>query len=209
MVSHLTTASAIRPVAARRGALAREQTLWAYIFLLPWIIGLVVFILGPILFSLGLSFFTYTLGRDATFVGLDNWIRAFTQDELFWPTILRTFVYTACVVPLSVFGALMTAMLLNQKLRGTTFYRTVFFMPHLAPVVAAIYIWLWLLNPQYGLLKRNHLADWFAPHRHRLQRTGLVRRSRLGDARVDGCRVVGRHRRQHDGDLPGRLAGHS
>ena len=144
--------SAAKPLAARRGALAREQTLWAYIFLLPWIIGLVVFILGPILFSLGLSFFTYTLGRDATFVGLDNWIKAFTQDELFWPTILRTFVYTACVVPLSVFGALFTAMLLNQKLRATTFYRTVFFMPHLAPTVAAIYIWLWLLNPQYGLL---------------------------------------------------------
>jgi multiple sugar transport system permease protein len=132
--------------------LAREQTRWAYIFLLPWIIGLVMFIAGPILFSLGLSFFTYTLGREATFVGLDNWIKAFTQDELFWPTILRTLVYTACVVPLSVFGALFTAMLLNQKLRATSFYRTVFFMPHLAPTVAAIYIWLWLLNPQYGLL---------------------------------------------------------
>lgn len=153
MATRVATAAAAGSArAARRGTLQREQTLWAYVFLAPWIVGLTVFIAGPILFSLGLSFFTYTLGREATFVGLDNWIKAFTQDELFWPTILRTFVYTACVVPLSVFGALFTAMLLNQRLRGTTFYRTVFFMPHLAPTVAAIYIWLWLLNPQYGLL---------------------------------------------------------
>jgi multiple sugar transport system permease protein len=139
-------------IAPRRASLQRQQTLWAYVFLLPWIIGLSVFILGPILFSLGLSFFNYTLGREASFVGLANWIRAFTQDELFWPSIARTFLYTAFVVPLSVFGALLTAILLNQKLRGTTVFRTLFFMPHLVPIVAATYIWLWLLNPQYGLL---------------------------------------------------------
>ena len=145
------TAAAARPLAAP-GKLQREQVFWAYVFLLPWIVGLVVFVTGPILFSLGLSFFNYTLGREADFVGLDNWIKAFTQDDLFWPTVLRTFVYTAFVVPLSVLGALLTAILLNQRLRGTTIYRTLFFMPHLAPTVAAIYIWLWLLNPQYGLV---------------------------------------------------------
>jgi multiple sugar transport system permease protein len=141
------------PIAGRRrSTLQREQVFWAYVFLLPWMIGLTVFIVGPILFSLALSFFNYTLGREATFIGLDNWIKAFTQDEQFWPSIARTFLYTAVVVPLSVFGALLTAILLNQRLRATTFYRTLFFMPHLAPVVAATYIWLWLLNPQYGLL---------------------------------------------------------
>jgi multiple sugar transport system permease protein len=150
MVAH--AAATATPRVGRRATLGREQIFWSYIFLLPWVIGLLVFIVGPILFSLGLSFFTYTLGRDATFVGLDNWIKAFTHDELFWPSIGRTFLYTACVVPLSVFGALLIAILLNQKLRATTFYRTVFFMPHLAPTVAAIYIWMWLLNPQYGLL---------------------------------------------------------
>jgi multiple sugar transport system permease protein len=155
MATHATTATttaAARQAVARRGSLGKEQTFWAYMFLLPWMIGLVVFIVGPILFSLVLSFFNYTLGREATFIGLDNWIKAFTQDEQFWPSIGRTFAYTAFVVPLSVFGALLTAILLNQRLRATTFFRTVFFMPHLAPVVAATYIWLWLLNPQYGLL---------------------------------------------------------
>src|SRR5215470_5447461 len=148
-VAHAAPAARAR---SQPSKLHREQVLWAYIFLLPWIIGLIVFVSGPILFSLGLSFFNYTLGSEISFVGLANWIKAFTGDDLFWPSITRTFLYTAIVVPLSVFGALLVAILLNQKLRGTTFYRTVFFMPHLAPVVAAIYIWLWLLNPQYGLI---------------------------------------------------------
>src|SRR5690348_4788120 len=121
MATLTQAAAATRPVARRR-TLRREEVMWAYIFLLPSIIGLVVFIMGPILFSLGLSFFNYTLGGpEATFIGLDNWIKAFTQDDLFWPSIVRTFAYTAVVVPLSVFGALMTAVLLNQKLRLTTF----------------------------------------------------------------------------------------
>ena len=126
-----------RPVSAQR-SLRREEVTWAYVFLLPWLIGLTVFIVGPILFSLGLSFFNYTLGREYTFIGLDNWIRAFTQDELFWPTLGRTFLYTALVVPLSVFGALFTATLLNKGLRATAVYRTIFFMPHLVPLVAAM-----------------------------------------------------------------------
>jgi multiple sugar transport system permease protein len=144
-------AVAARPVKAG-GSLRRNEMIWAYVFLTPWIIGLIVFILGPMLFSLGLSFFSYTLGRDYAFVGLDNWIRAFTGDELFWPSIRLTLLYTAVFVPLSVFGALGTAMLLNQRLRGTTFYRTIFFLPHLAPIVAAVYIWLLLLNGTHGLV---------------------------------------------------------
>ncbi len=148
----LAQATTTARVTEAKGRLRREEVFWAYIFLLPWIIGLVLFIVGPMLFSLGLSFFTYTLGRDYSFAGLDNWIRAFTKDELFWPSVGRTLLYAAVLVPLSVFGALGTAMLLNQRLRFTTFYRTVFFLPHLAPIVAAAYIWLLLLNGTYGLV---------------------------------------------------------
>jgi multiple sugar transport system permease protein len=148
-------ATAARPATAR-SSLKREETFWAYIFLSLWIFGLVAFILGPMLFSLVLSFFNYTLGRDfdlaGNFAGLDNWTRAFTKDERFWDSLRITFTYTFIMVPLSVFGALLTAMLLNQGLKATTTYRTVFFMPHLAPTVAAVYIWLWLLNPSYGLI---------------------------------------------------------
>jgi multiple sugar transport system permease protein len=145
-------AAAIARTSTATGSLRRDELFWAYVFVAPWIIGLVVFVLGPMLFSLILSFFNYTLGRDYAFIGLDNWIRAVTKDELFWPSVGRTFLYAVVTVPLSVFGALLTAILLNQGLRFTTFYRTVFFMPHLVPVVAAVYIWVWLLSGSYGLV---------------------------------------------------------
>jgi multiple sugar transport system permease protein len=174
-VSQQTTA-VTRPATAARGALQREETLWAYIFLVPWILGLVLFVLGPMLLSLVLSFFTYTLGRDYTFVGLGNWIHAFTRDEFFWPSLGRTFYYTLVAVPLSVIGALFTAILLNQGLRATTFYRTVFFMPHLAPTVAAVYIWLWLLNPSYGFV--NEIIFQVT---YRLRGTGIEGPNWFGD----------------------------
>jgi len=137
---------------AATGSLRRDEVFWAYVFVAPWLIGLVVFVLGPMLFSLVLSFFTYTLGRDYAFAGFENWIRAFTKDELFWPSVGRTILYAIIVVPTSVVGALLTAILLNQGLRFTTVYRTVFFMPHLVPIVAAVYVWVWLLNGSYGLV---------------------------------------------------------
>jgi multiple sugar transport system permease protein len=168
-------AVAARPAKAK-GTLRRDETLWAFVFLAPWLIGLAAFILGPMLFSLGLSFFTYSLGRDYSFAGFDNWIRAFTKDEFFWPTVGRTVIYAAVLVPLSVLGALGTAMLLNQKLRFTTTYRTVFFMPHLVPVVAATYIWVWLLNGQFGLI--NEILFQIGYH---LTGTGFKGPNWLGD----------------------------
>ena len=94
MATRTSPVTLARPAAGRRSSLRREEIMWAYVFLAPWIIGLTVFIIGPILFSLVLSFFNFTLGREYTFIGFDNWIRAFTQDELFWPSILRTFAFT-------------------------------------------------------------------------------------------------------------------
>ena len=149
MLQEATTAA---PATKVRTTLRREEIIWSYVFLLPWLIGLFVFTLGPMLFSLALSFTGYSLGRDFVFTGLENWNRAFFKDELFWPSVGRTVLYAAIIVPVGVAGALLTAMLLNQGLRFTTGYRTLFFLPHLAPTVAAVYIWTWLLNAKYGLV---------------------------------------------------------
>jgi multiple sugar transport system permease protein len=145
-------ATARTGAATRRRGLAREEAIFAYIFLLPWIVGFVAFVAGPILASLYLSLTEYDIVKPPDFIGIGNYIRAFTQDELFWPSILRTFEYAAIIVPTGVGGALLVAVLLNQGLRLTNFYRTVFFMPHLTPVVASVFIWLWLLHPQYGFV---------------------------------------------------------
>jgi multiple sugar transport system permease protein len=136
----------------RRSAVARQEAIFAYVFLLPWIVGFVCFVAGPILASLYLSLNRYNIVEPPEWVGLGNFIQAFTQDPLFWGSIAKTFIYAAVVVPTGVGGALLVAVLLNQSLRFTSFYRTIFFLPHLTPFVAAVFIWSWLLNPQFGLI---------------------------------------------------------
>ncbi len=130
--------------------LQAKKALWGYVFLLPWAIGLIVFWLGPIFASLIFSFTEYDMLSDMKFVGLDNYRKAFTGDELFWPSLGRTFTYSIVVVPLGLLGALGLAMLLNRGMRGSAIFRTFFFLPSLTPAVALALVWAWLLHSQVG-----------------------------------------------------------
>jgi multiple sugar transport system permease protein len=135
------------------GAKSRFQirrALWGYVFALPWILGLVIFWGGPILASFYFSFTNYEVIGAPRFLGLENYIRAFTRDDLFWPSLGRTFMFTVLYVPITVVGALLLAVLLNQKLKGTNIYRTIFFVPHLIPAVAIAVVWIYLMQPRFG-----------------------------------------------------------
>jgi multiple sugar transport system permease protein len=140
------------PIRRRRSSQARGEMIVAYLFLLPWIVGFLGFVIGPILASLVLSLTDYNIVQTPTFLGIGNYVRAFTQDTLFWGSLERTFLYAAVVVPTGVGGALGVAILLNQGLRNTNVYRTLFFLPHLTPFVAAVFIWKWLLDPTFGFI---------------------------------------------------------
>lgn len=105
---------------------------WGYVILLPWAVGPVVFWLGPILASLYVSFLQSDMSSAPTFVGLANYRKAFCDDELFWPSLNRTFVYSLVVVPVGLTGALALATLLNRGIRGTAAYRTFFFLPNVS-----------------------------------------------------------------------------
>jgi multiple sugar transport system permease protein len=117
-----------------------------------------------------LSFTPYSLARPLEFNGVANFVRAFTNDPLFYGSVQRTLTYAIVYVPLAVVGALLVAMLLNQGLKLTNVFRTIFFLPHLVPIVATVYIWTYLLNPRYGLVneilfrlfKLDPGPGWFA-----------------------------------------------
>ncbi|HEY3109579.1 MAG TPA: sugar ABC transporter permease, partial [Chloroflexota bacterium] len=126
--------------------LQARKALWGYVFLLPWAIGLVVFWLGPILASFVFSFFKYDMISDPVFVGIDNYKKALTGDELFWPSLWRTFTYSLVVVPVGLTGALGLALLLNRGVRGSAFFRSCFFLPSLTPAVALALLWTFLLH---------------------------------------------------------------
>lgn len=140
-------ATRIRPTNLTRRA---RRALWGYLFVLPWVVGLTVFWVGPTLASFYFGFTEYDISSPARFIGLDNYVRALTADELVWPSMRRTVYYSIVLVPAGIFASLFLALLLNEGLKGTTLYRTLFFMPHLVPIVASALLWGWLLHPRIG-----------------------------------------------------------
>lgn len=130
--------------------LQAKKALWGYLFLLPWILGLLIFWIGPILTSFYLSFTAYDVITDPRWVGLENYQQAFFKDDLFWPSLARTFQFSLVFVPLALTGSLALALLLNRGMAGTNVYRTLFFMPHLIPTVALALLWTWLFHPTVG-----------------------------------------------------------
>lgn len=123
-----------------------------YLYLLPFILGYILFVGGPVLISLFLSFYKYDVLDEPRFIGLDNYITAFTNDRLFWPSLQKTFYYAIVSVPLGIIGSLAVALLLNTRVKGTSFFRTLFFLPSLVPIVASTVLWIWLLQPDWGLV---------------------------------------------------------
>jgi len=130
----------------------KREALEGYLYLAPWSLGFLIFVAGPMLASLYLSFTKYNVMLAPEWVGLGNYITALTKDALFIPSILRTFYYTALVVPLGLALSLGVAVLLNRPLRLTSLWRTFFFLPTLTPVVAAALLWRWMLNPDAGIV---------------------------------------------------------
>jgi multiple sugar transport system permease protein len=120
------------------------------LFMSPWIIGFSVFILYPALASLYYSFTNYDLLSTPSFVGLDNYRFMFTKDPQFWQAMRNT-IWMICVgVPLSMLVALGTAMLLTRPRRGMKAYRTILFLPTMAPPVAAALAFFVIFNPATG-----------------------------------------------------------
>jgi multiple sugar transport system permease protein len=135
----------------RKNRLEKKISLIGFIFALPWIIGLLLFHAFPLLMSAYYSVTSYSILEPGEFVGLKNYNTLF-QDKVFWTSIYNTLYFTIIFVPLSIVMGVMLALLLNLKIRGQGFYRTLFFIPSLVPAVATTIIWLWLLNPQFGLV---------------------------------------------------------
>lgn len=164
--------TAPRPLIARIvGVETRYQAkyaLWGYLFLLPWLVGLIVFIVGPMIASLYLSLTEYDILSAPTFVGLANYHQAFFSDPQFWPSILRTLEYGVLTVPLGLLGSLLLAILLNRQIRGIGAFRTFFFLPSLTPTAALALLWIWLFDPNFGVVNEVLRAvglpgpGWFA-----------------------------------------------
>ncbi len=118
----------------------------------PWIIGLIVFYIYPIAASFYYSFTEYKTLTPAEWIGLRNYITLIREDPLFRLSLYNTLYYVVLEVPLSILVGICFALALNTKVIGAPIYRTIYFLPTLVPSVAAAVLWMWILNPQYGLI---------------------------------------------------------
>lgn len=133
----------------------RNETLWGWAFILPTMIGLIVLNIYPIFNTIYQSFFkTGDFGRGNVFVGLGNYQKVFADGEV-WQALWNTIKYAIVEVPFSIAIALVLAVLLNRKMKGRSFYRTVIFLPMVCAPAAIAMVWRWLYNAEFGLL--NHL----------------------------------------------------
>lgn len=121
------------------------------LFTLPAIIGLLFLTIYPVGASLYYSFCNYSGLKAPVWIGVANY-RQLIHDPLVAKSLINTIFFAICSVPLGIIVAFALAILLNQKVKGLAFFRTIFYLPSIVPTVASSVLWLWILNPQYGIL---------------------------------------------------------
>ena len=132
-------------------AIFNKENYAAWLFILPALAGTFVFIIIPVICSFGLSFCNWDLINPIEFAGFDNYREIFTE-PLFYKIFLNTIVFA---VSTSVFGViipLILAVILNDKIRGSEFYKTAYFLPFITPMIVIGVVWQWIFDPNIGIL---------------------------------------------------------
>ncbi|MBC9824541.1 carbohydrate ABC transporter permease [Carnobacterium inhibens] len=151
---------AVKKQKKKRTKRQKKEALWGLFFVSPFIIGFAIFMLGPMMFSFIGSFTNYNLTSRMDYIGLDNFKRMFTLDELFWKSLYNTAYYVLFNVPLTAVGSVLLAVLLNQRVRGISIFRTIFYLPAILSGVAVYVLWMQMLSPSSGLV--NVVLSWFS-----------------------------------------------
>jgi multiple sugar transport system permease protein len=141
-----------RPRARRWTRQTRRNLITGLLFISPWLVGFLGFYLYPALASLYYSFTDFRILQPPEWIGLQNYQRM-VNDPLFWKALGNTIWLVLVMVPISVGVALGVSLLLNVRgIFGMSIFRTIFYLPVVVPAVASAVLWIWLLNPKYGLV---------------------------------------------------------
>jgi multiple sugar transport system permease protein len=154
------------PAATVTRSRRRHRTRLGLLFVSPWILGFLAFYFYPFFATLYYSFTSFTGVGNPKLTGFANYTALF-HDGLFRTALFNTFYYTAFEVPLSTVVAIGLAMLLNMDVRGRAFYRTLFYIPSIVPIVASSIIFVWIFQPSFGVVNslllglHIHGPAWF------------------------------------------------
>lgn len=133
--------------------LSDNKTVAISLFLLPALLGTLIFIIIPVLCSFGLSFAKWDLLNPITFVGLENYKNLF-NDKVFYQTLINTIVFAISTSTFGVIIPLILASVLNSKIRGSEFFKTAYFLPFITPMIVIGIVWGWIFDPNIGLLNK-------------------------------------------------------
>ena len=141
------------PTKKRKPIFRENSSIWGYIFILPNFIAFLVFMVVPIITSFYLSLTDWDLLTDPKWVGISNYVKLITRDRLFMSSLINTLMYSVYTIPFGIFVSLCLALALNGRLvRGRTFFRSVFFLPHVCTMAAVALVWKWFYNAEFGIL---------------------------------------------------------
>jgi multiple sugar transport system permease protein len=150
-----TLEAGARPAAARRGGfspLRRQEAIAGYLFLLPNILGFLVFSSIPVVATFSISLLDWDLIRAPRFVGIDNYVKLLTDDAVFRKVLFNTAYYVVGTVPAGIILSLLLALAMNANVRGIALFRVIFFIPVISASVAVAVMWRWLYNTDFGLI---------------------------------------------------------
>lgn len=133
--------------------LLNKDNVSAWIFILPALLGTIIFIIIPVICSFGLSFAKWDLLTPIQYVGLSNYTDLF-KENLFWKILCNTVVFALSVSVLGVIIPLVLASILNNKIRGSEFFKSAYFLPFITPMVVVGIVWAWIFDPNIGLLNQ-------------------------------------------------------
>lgn len=137
----------------------RYHKIVPYIFILPLLLGLILFRFGPILASFLISFTEWRGTRNPVFLGLGNYVELFNSD-VFWEVLSNTLVFAGLFVPGTMLLGLTLALLANQSLKGIAFFRGIYYLPAITSMVAVALVWNWIFATRFGIL--NHVLRTYA-----------------------------------------------
>lgn len=135
----------------RMSPMAKREERYFYLCISPWIAGFLIFTAGPIVASLFFSFCNYDVVTPPDWIGIQNYKRLLS-DPLFWQSLKVTSYFSLASVPLGIILSLIIAILLNQNIKGLTWFRTIYYMPSVISGVAVALLWMWIFNPEFGVL---------------------------------------------------------
>lgn len=129
-----------------------NEAVCGYLSITPWLLGFIVLTFIPILSTIYYSFTRWTIMEPPVWIGLENYRRMFRTDPLFYQSLKATGLYVLMSLPIILVFGVLLSLLLNMKIKGMNFYRTLFYIPAVISGVSIAMLWTWLLQPDVGIV---------------------------------------------------------